>query len=166
MVIKENLFDNIINRFIYNSKTGEIFSNKSNMNRPLGSISKGGYLETGISIENIPFRMKIHRLAWRLYYGKWPMGTINHKNGIKHDNRIENLEDITIQENLKHSIYELGNHWIGENHGKSILTEKEILEIREKYIPWKYTMRMLADEYNVCYSTIQGIITKKYWKHI
>ena len=32
-----------------------------------------------------------HRLAWLLYYGEWPAGTIDHINGVKDDNRIENI---------------------------------------------------------------------------
>lgn len=34
-----------------------------------------------------------HRIAWAIYYGSWPDGEIDHINGIRNDNRIENLRD-------------------------------------------------------------------------
>lgn len=36
-----------------------------------------------------------HRVAWALYYGYWPENTIDHINGIKNDNRIINLRDVS-----------------------------------------------------------------------
>lgn len=44
-----------------------------------------------------------HRLAWLVYYGAWPSMTIDHINGIRHDNRIENLRCVTISEQRKNS---------------------------------------------------------------
>jgi hypothetical protein len=41
-----------------------------------------------------------HRLAWLYVYGSWPIGTIDHINGVKDDNRISNLRDVSIQANL------------------------------------------------------------------
>lgn len=59
-----------------------------------------------------------------------------------------------------------GNHAKGENINTCKLTEKQVLEIREKYSNNKYTFVELAKEYNVKYGAIQRIIKRKTWKHI
>ena len=44
-----------------------------------------------------------HRLAWALHYGEWPAGQIDHINGVRSDNRIENLRDVSHSENQKNT---------------------------------------------------------------
>lgn len=39
-------------------------------------------------------RIAAHRLAWALHFNLWPDGEIDHINGDKQDNRIENLRDV------------------------------------------------------------------------
>lgn len=46
-------------------------------------------------------RLKAHRVAWAIYYGEWPSHQIDHINGVRNDNRIENLRDVMSSENQK-----------------------------------------------------------------
>ena len=62
-----------------------------------GSISYWGYIVIEIDSE----RYQAHRLAWLYMYSEWPKDQIDHINGIKVDNRIENLRDVTNSENHK-----------------------------------------------------------------
>ena len=55
-----------------------------------------GYLKFRINNED----MLCHRVAWFLYYEKWPEQEIDHINRIKTDNRIKNLRDVSHSENL------------------------------------------------------------------
>ena len=72
----------------YDPETGEIsrLNKRSTTNRP----NKTGYKTLDIQGKTY----KQHRLAWLLYYKKWPDNHINHINGNPSDNRICNLEDV------------------------------------------------------------------------
>lgn len=44
-----------------------------------------------------------HRVIWLYHYGKWPTEQIDHINGDKHDNRIENMRVLTNAENARNA---------------------------------------------------------------
>jgi NUMOD4 motif len=53
----------------------------------------------------------------------------------------------------------------GERNGNNVLTEREVKEIKQKYIPRQYTRKQLAKEYNVHRTTIDSILGGKTWNH-
>jgi len=90
---------------------------------------------------------------------------VNHKNGIKTDNQVSNLEWCTTSENNQHA-YDNNLHSQGEKFYNAKLKETQVKEIRSKYIPKKYSTRKLAKEYGVCQATIFEIIKGKNWKRL
>ena len=78
---------------LYDPITGK-FTRKVGKNK-VGSLDKDGYL--CIKVSNKTY--KAHRLAWYLHYGDWPKDQLDHINGIRNDNRIENLREVTSQQN-------------------------------------------------------------------
>lgn len=54
----------------------------------------------------------------------------------------------------------------GEKHFNSKLTENDVLQIRSKFVPRKYTHKMLAEEYSVSKRTVRAITDRKLWKHV
>lgn len=68
------------------------------MGKRAGSLCRThGYIM--INIFGAPRRA--HRLAWLLAYGEIPSGEIDHINGVRHDNKIKNLRDVSRHENSK-----------------------------------------------------------------
>lgn len=91
---------------------------------------------------------------------------INHKNGIKSDNHVKNLEWCTAKENCQHSINVLNNKRIGESNGNSKVNETIVKEIRNTYATGNYTYKQLALKYNLTISGITMIVTKRSWKNV
>jgi len=48
-------------------------------------------------------KYQAHRVAYAIHWGHWPLNQIDHINGRRDDNRIENLRDVTCGENLRNA---------------------------------------------------------------
>jgi hypothetical protein len=84
---------------------------------------------------------------------------VNHIDGNPSNNSIDNLEWTTALGNRRHA---MENKLWGKNIlDKRKLTDTQVMEIRQKYVPRKYSMYKLADEYNVSQKTIFEIINHK-----
>ena len=84
-----------------------------------------------------------------------------------------NLEWCTNSQNhihaSKNGLNKLHLHRVaysGEENGRSLLTKEQVLEIKQKYIPYKYSAKKLAKEYNVSESCITHILNNTSWKEI
>jgi hypothetical protein len=144
------------------SRDGEVINYKLNRKLTPQKESKG-YVHVILYKNGRGKTNRIHRLLSEAYIenvNNYPM--VNHINGIKTDNRIENLEWCTSSQNNKHA-YRIGlKSGTGEKNPASKLTEAQILEIRNSSL----SKKELAVLYNVGYHTIYDIIKRKNWKHI
>jgi hypothetical protein len=125
--------------------------------------SKIKYETVGLSIEGIRTGFYIHRLVAKHFISNpYNKSDVNHKNGDKHNNSVKNLEWVTPQENIEHSINVLGNTQFGELNNQSILSASDIVKIRND----KRRHIDIANDYGVCRTNIIAIKKYKTWKHI
>lgn len=82
-------------RLAYDPATGRLTWKMCRDSNKIGNEAKSldvaGYVQVNIAGTVV----KGHRLAWYIHYGEWPDGHIDHINGIRNDNRIENLRVVT-----------------------------------------------------------------------
>ena len=106
----------------------------------------------------------VHRLVVEAFIGPIPDRLqVNHKNGVKHDNVIENLEIVTNRGNSLHA-HATGltkNH--GEAHPRAKLTNEDVGEIRA--IGSGMRQSALARMFGTDQSSISRILSGKIWKY-
>lgn len=85
-------------------------ANKSGLQKSKGKVLKICSAVNGYSVVNLGRKTHfVHRLVCEAFYGDISDGySVNHINGIKADNRAENLEIIKHSDNCKHAYRELG----------------------------------------------------------
>jgi len=139
--------------------------------RILTSFPKNGrYLYVGLLKNNKMKQIAVHRLVLFAFIGQpsFPKLHCNHKNGIKTDNRVENLEWVTPQENQHHGVVMGLIHPVyGETRSDAKLTDLAVTRIlflkgKVERGYWK----KLAKALNVSPFTIYNVIQGRQWKHL
>ncbi len=97
-----------------------------------------------------------HRLVGKVFLdNEENKRTINHKDGDKSNNKVNNLEWATYSENERHKLL---------NNGRKI-TFEQAKEIRKKYNTGEYTQQDLANEYGLDQTYISKIILNQSWDY-
>jgi len=131
-----------------------------------GRIFQGYIHSSGYQIATLDQQSKrVHRLVMLAFSGECPEGMeVNHKNGNKTDNRLENLEYIDRSENNRHA-FTIGLKTVqGEANPRSKLTESDVREIRA--LEGSMTHREIAERFGVHRVTVSSIFSRKLWGHV
>lgn len=131
------------------------------------ALDARGYLRTMIIQHGRTGTVKLHRLVALAYLpNPLDLAQVNHKNGQKDDNRLENLEWMDGKQNVQHAFARTGRTMEGTKAPNAKLTEAQVLEIRAKYVPRLYSAPRLAKEYLISVPAVKAILQRRHWKHI
>lgn len=88
---------------LFVSRDGRIINKRNKLLK--GSPDNRGYVSVGTKPYNGKQLTKVHRIVADAFCEKPPgCDVVNHKNGVKHDNRAENLEWTTSKGNFDHAV--------------------------------------------------------------
>lgn len=132
-------------------------------------IQNRGYTTYGLHKNSKKIAKKAHRLVYEGFIGAIKDGyQINHINGIKDDNCIDNLEEVSPRENVQH--YVSGNvkkssRFCGVTHHLNGWQAQITTNGKQKYIGWFKTEIEAARAY-VTYTKENNIANKYAAKHL
>jgi hypothetical protein len=113
-------------------------------------------------------RRYVHRLVTIAFIG--PLGhgharQVNHKDGVKTNNNVGNLEIVSSAENHRHA-RALGLYPVGERHVYARLTDEKVRIIRGLRHSSRMTQRQMAELFAVSQATICHVLRGHIWKHV
>lgn len=148
-------------------ENGNVFSVLSNRyKKPIKMAS--GYLYVHLHNGDGKGKLKrIHRIVAEAYLDNPCNYTqVNHKNGNKQDNHVNNLEWCSNVQNMQHAIKHGLFKTAGENNPSAKLNWEQVIEIRKEYIyrDKQHGTRALAKKYGVTNVMIGKIVRGECWK--
>lgn len=144
--VKTYYFRKDLNKNVKKSKTGNLSGLK---------LSKKGYKRVNLN-NKVYF---VHRLiAITFLNNVEELPQVNHKNGIKTDNRLENLEWCSNQQNRDHAVKNgLQANRANTPKGKFVKISMDDLEVIVNMIKNGETQSKVASKFNVCQQTISKV---------
>ena len=148
----------------YVTDDGRIWSDRTKKYLSFQS-DKDGYVKVSMrSTDNKSHRYSVHRLVLENFnpVKNMELLQVNHKDGNKLNNRLENLEWVTCKENIQHAI---NNNLRAKINGSAKLVPAQVIEIYKRANNGESNVK-LAKEFNMHPDQIGRIKNKKVWKDI
>ena len=120
-------------------------------------LTMHGYYQVKLCVKKVRKNMSVHRLV-ALAYLPNPENKpqVNHKNGVKTDNHVNNLEWMTEKENLEHAM---------DNNLINTKLREQAEEIRALRSKFKVSYKKLAEAYDCSIWTIKDLLCGQTYKN-
>lgn len=129
------------------------------------AYSPKGYQHVSLYIEGKLRTMTVHKIVTLVFLGERPEGhEVNHKNGVRDDNRLCNLEYLTKSQNNQLS-YDSGRRVVaGTKNANCKLTEEQVRQVCERFVKGDFPSRAaLGRELGISKSTLHSIFKRRQW---
>lgn len=148
-------------RGLYSASTDGVIRNNKTGRFLKPALKKSGYLQLSLRKNGRTISCLVHSLVASAFEISQKGKQINHKDGDKTNNSLENLEAVSASFNIKHS---LQTGLRKKNH----LKDDDMKFVLENYIPRHQSLGQtaLAIKYNVNQSVISRLINKNTYKDI
>lgn len=134
--------------------------------RPVGRCDTSGYVQFTYFVDGRSRIFSAHRTIWEQVNGPIPPGMeVNHKNGVKTDNRISNLELMTHQQNIKHAYENDLKTNRGVHHPRSILNDDKVRELRRLRADGVDAL-VLAAQFGISRRNVYDVTNRRTWTHV
>lgn len=166
VLVKSRKYDLKYNYYV--DELGRIYSEATHKYLS-AQLDKDGYEKVQmISTDGKRHRYSVHRIVMENLNPVEDMEKlqVNHIDGNKQNNKLENLEWCTCQENILHAYAHNLHSQKGERNNQSKLTEENVKEIIQILLSKKYTQKEIGRKFNVCEDTIGAIKNKYTWKYL
>lgn len=133
-----------------------------------GNITQHGYISASVKFDDGFYARSAHRaVAYAFIHNDDPINKVevNHKDGVKTNNWVENLEWVTKKENQDHEALVLNGKG-GENNYQHKLTDKEAIEIYNLCKEGNMKYKDIGKLYSIDPSRISRIATGIEWRHL
>lgn len=127
-----------------------------------------GYRVVTLQRDGIQHTPRVHRIVATHFISN-PLGKdqVNHKNGIKADNRVENLEWCNASENQLHAFaIGLSTPKRGIKHYMAKLSEDDVRTIRAMWESGAFLQREISEQYSIDRGYVAVLLGGKTWKHL
>jgi glutamate synthase domain-containing protein 2 len=127
---------------------------------------KDGYAMAFLCRHGRNHTRKVHRLVAHAFCERRTFcDQVNHLNGIKNDNRSENLEWCSPKENIRHAV-KTGAIKRGHLSPKAKLSQQQAMDIRSNWKESGMTMAQFGKKYGISASLVHGIVHGTSYPHI
>lgn len=126
-------------------------------------IGKDGYLRTQFNGKS----RTVHRVVANVFIPKsQERDFINHKDGNKQNNRVDNLEWCTRSENMRHAYQHNLKSQAGIKNSRCKLTPDQVRFIKNNYVPHdpECGAKPLSKKFGVAHQTISAVACGQNWK--